>query len=272
MNVFSWLIPNVPIPTETYATNRPDLIAQLVGHLLEVSPDFRALPGLLPSEVAVEHGDFVGQLGLDQAETAATIFENLSPQSFHVVSMEPDVVWYRGVFTLARFAATQRSGFWVFRRSLGPAEELEWIGAEYVFADEATTVAEGDSSDFPSELLADALQRHARLQNKVAQWLIDEGIAPISPKAHEPRFDIAWTRNECVFVAEVKSLTHENEVRQIRYGIGQVLDYASRVSAVPVLIIDKLPTDVELLRAARLAGVRVLIGDELMLRQPKDIG
>ena len=271
MNVFSWFIPNVPIPAETYATNRSDLVAQLVGHLLEVSPDSRALPGLLPSEVAVEHGDFVRQLGLDQTESAATIFENHSSQLFHVVAREPRVVWYRGVFTLARFVAAERAGFWVFRRPLGPAEELEGIGTEYVFADEAITVADGESSDFPSELLADALQRHARLQNKVARWLIDAGIAPISPRAHEPRFDIAWTRDGPVFVAEVKSLTQENEVRQVRYGIGQVLDYASRIPAVPVLILDKLPTDVELLRAARLAGVRVLIGDELMLRQPEEI-
>lgn len=272
MNVFAWLIPNVPIPAETYATNKPELIAQLVGRLLEVSPGFRALPGLLPSEVAVEHGELVAQLGLDQVESAATIFENLSSQSFHVVSIEPEVVWYRGIFTIVRFAANQRAGFWVFRRSLRPAAEFEEIGAEYVFADEVTTVADGESSDFPSELLSDALQRHARLQNKVAQWLIDAGIAPMSPNAREPRFDIAWTRDDCVFVAEVKSLTHENEVRQIRYGIGQVLDYASRVSAVPLLFLDKLPSDVGLLRAARMAGVRVVIGDELSFRQPKDLG
>ncbi len=271
MNVFAWLVPNVPIPTDTYAANRSDLIAQLVGHLLEVLPGFRALPGLLPSEVSVEHGDFVRQVDLEQAESVATLFENLSSRSFHVVSIEPEVVWYRGVFTITRFAANQGVGFWVFRRSLGPAEELEGIGAEYVFADETTTIADGESSDFPSELLTNALQRHARLQNKVARWLIDAGIAPRSPEAREPRFDIAWTRSDCVFVAEVKSITQENEVRQIRYGIGQVLDYASRKSAVPVLFLDKLPSDVELLRAARLAGVRVVIGDELMFRQPKDV-
>jgi hypothetical protein len=44
-------------------------------------------------------------------------------------------------------------------------------------------------------------------------------------EAGDPPFDIAWKLGDIAFVGEVKSLTADNEDRQIRLAIGQVLDY-----------------------------------------------
>ncbi|MGW7423651.1 hypothetical protein ACWGJB_27050 [Streptomyces sp. NPDC054813] len=65
-----------------------------------------------------------------------------------------------------------------------------------------------------------------------------------------PRFDAGWSRNDDVFIAEVKSLTGASEDQQIRLGIGQVLDYAHQLQLArkygrirPVLVLEKQPTD-----------------------------
>ena len=42
-------------------------------------------------------------------------------------------------------------------------------------------------------------------------------------------FDIAWEDEGTVFVAEVKSLTTENEEKQLRSGLGQVLGHAHQI-------------------------------------------
>lgn len=43
-------------------------------------------------------------------------------------------------------------------------------------------------------------------------------------KPGEPSFDLAWMTTETVFVVEVKSTTAKNEEKQLRLGLGQVLD------------------------------------------------
>ena len=45
------------------------------------------------------------------------------------------------------------------------------------------------------------------------------GLPPV------PNFDLAWQKDRTVFVAEVKSITAENEEHQLRLGLGQVLQY-----------------------------------------------
>jgi hypothetical protein len=46
---------------------------------------------------------------------------------------------------------------------------------------------------------------------------------PRSPAATDPNFDIAWEHNGAFYVAEVKSTTPENEEKQLRLVLGQVL-------------------------------------------------
>jgi hypothetical protein len=68
---------------------------------------------------------------------------------------------------------------------------------------------------------------HKDTQDALAEALKDAGLKPRSPKPVDPAFDIAWRDDAggAAFICEVKSLTEENETRQVRLAIGQVLDY-----------------------------------------------
>lgn len=46
---------------------------------------------------------------------------------------------------------------------------------------------------------------------------------------HEPNFDLAWQAGDTAFVAEIKSITDDNEEEQLRLGLGQVLPYRHRL-------------------------------------------
>jgi hypothetical protein len=69
---------------------------------------------------------------------------------------------------------------------------------------------------------------HKDTQDALAEALRDADLKPRSPKPGDPAFDIAWRDDDAegtAFVCEVKSLTDQNEIGQIRLAIGQVLDY-----------------------------------------------
>lgn len=92
------------------------------------------------------------------------------------------------------------------------------------------------------------LRGHADTQNALAAALKAAGIAPRSPRADEPNFDLAWQQDDVVFVAEIKSITPRNEERQLRLGLGQVLRYRNRIgagarTARAVLVAEHAPTD-----------------------------
>jgi hypothetical protein len=90
---------------------------------------------------------------------------------------------------------------------------------------------------------------HQETQDALADVLADNGVEPRSPEAADPPFDLAWEGGDAVFVAEVKSLSDENEERQLRLGLGQVLRYAhqlrqARATPVrPVLAAERRPSD-----------------------------
>jgi hypothetical protein len=74
------------------------------------------------------------------------------------------------------------------------------------------------------------------------------GWVPRSPRVDEPRFDLAWVREQTVWVAEVKSITRHSEERQLRTAIGQVLRYRQKLTAKghdvqAVIITSGPPTD-----------------------------
>jgi hypothetical protein len=90
---------------------------------------------------------------------------------------------------------------------------------------------------------------HADTQNELAGVLQDAGIEPRSSRPGEPNFDLAWQANGMVFVAEVKSITDDNEEGQLRLGLGQVLRYGHRPQrlgherVVAVLVPERAPRD-----------------------------
>jgi hypothetical protein len=72
---------------------------------------------------------------------------------------------------------------------------------------------------------------HNTTQYRIARIVAAAGWAPRSPRAEEPRYDLAWARGQIIWVAEVKSVTSQNEERQLRTAIGQVLRYRQKLTA-----------------------------------------
>ena len=90
---------------------------------------------------------------------------------------------------------------------------------------------------------------HMNIQNELAKAVRSAELQPRRPRSGDPKFDVAWQRGATVFVAEVKSLTKENEERQLRLGLGQVLSYAHLLAwpgvedVQPVLAVERRPTE-----------------------------
>ena len=92
------------------------------------------------------------------------------------------------------------------------------------------------------------LASHAFVQNSLQVFLSAHGVEAGDPMPGEPDCDLIWSQRSWTYVAEVKSLTQGNEVRQLRLGLGQVLHYqdqmlrmSPRVRA--VLAVEHAPTD-----------------------------
>lgn len=98
------------------------------------------------------------------------------------------------------------------------------------------------------DLLDRGTTAHKEVQDALAVALEAHGLAPLSPHAGDPQFDIAWVSDGVAFITEVKSLTDDNEERQLRLGLGQVLSYVHlvawpHVDAVrAVLAVERQPT------------------------------
>ena len=89
---------------------------------------------------------------------------------------------------------------------------------------------------------------HWDIQNELKEAVRSAGFEPRSPEGSDPEYDVAWQQGDTAFVAEVKSLTEDNEVRQLRLGLGQVLNYAHLLdwpgvkTVQPVLAVEHPPT------------------------------
>jgi hypothetical protein len=75
----------------------------------------------------------------------------------------------------------------------------------------------------------------------------------------EPCYDLAWEQDNQLIVVEVKSLTVD-EVRQLRAGLGQVLDYAYLLGGqhehvIPVHYVGHRPADDHWMALCRLFAV-----------------
>jgi hypothetical protein len=91
-----------------------------------------------------------------------------------------------------------------------------------------------------------ANQLHATTVDALADFLRVHKIVPVAATDADPLFDLAWAHCEHLFVAEVKGLTDDNEEKQLRLGLGQVLRYRQRLqriggSVVGVLVASRCP-------------------------------
>ena len=146
------------------------------------------------------------------------------------------------------------------------------LGRVYVFADEESRdVAASELFSTDPNLLDRALQIHSLTQNTVANWVIEGLLKPLSPTTVNCDFDIAWESDFGKIVCEVKSLSDENEVHQFRFGLGQILEYAQKLEAAPVLMFNRRPTQAALIDAANKAGVAVLWPEILKNYSPRDL-
>jgi hypothetical protein len=127
-----------------------------------------------------------------------------------------------------------------------PAE----IGQAYRPEDEATVTARREPFAVDPDRVDRGTRAHRRTQNLLAAHLGRVGLTPISPvPGRDLPFDVAWREGDLLVVAEVKSLTHRNEERQLRLGLGQVLRYAHLLrgqrgcEVQPALVVEREPSD-----------------------------
>lgn len=71
---------------------------------------------------------------------------------------------------------------------------------------------------------------HMDIQDLLSDFVHSHGLVPLRPLSSDPQFDLAWRDSSSVVVCEVKSLTAENEVSQLRLGLGQVLSYIYKLN------------------------------------------
>jgi hypothetical protein len=139
------------------------------------------------------------------------------------------------------------------------------LGRAYREADE---VVEEITKEAPLYRDPDSVGRgraaHNRTQNCIAAVIRELGWLPRSPKPEEPEFDLAWSTDVGVFVCEVKSLTAQNEERQLRMAIGQVIRYRQKLAAAghepmtAVIATETTPIDVSWDQLCRHEGILLI--------------
>ena len=100
------------------------------------------------------------------------------------------------------------------------------------------------------DLVGRGNRAHKRTRNGLGAYLKSLEIQPLDPVSSDPPFDLAWWKRGILYVAEVKSLTRENEERQLRLGLGQLLRYSHLLRkraehVIPVLVPELKPRDPE---------------------------
>lgn len=122
------------------------------------------------------------------------------------------------------------------------------LGAPYRHQDELVLPKLSEPRSPDPDSYGRGLSAHRRLQNLLAAHVKDSGLTPLSPSVHDPDFDLAWHAGSKMVVVEVKSLTAANQVRQLRMGLGQVLDYTDTLTTrgedvSPVLYVEGKPRE-----------------------------
>lgn len=95
--------------------------------------------------------------------------------------------------------------------------------------------------------LAAATNAHMKFQNDLAKQALAAGLSPLRSTRPDVMFDLGWLGGDGrLVIVEVKTLTGTNARQQLRLGLGQVLDYTSRLGDVTaVLAVDVLPPENE---------------------------
>jgi hypothetical protein len=130
-------------------------------------------------------------------------------------------------------------------------------------ANEQITVTRSGQVQIDPDALTRANRSHARLQNLLRKRVLRAGKRLLSV-ADLPNIDLGWhvgTRGQIV-IAEVKSLALENEEHQLRYGVGQLIDYLDELGdaglhPLGVLFIARPPRRMTWIRKCGQAGIEL---------------
>ena len=152
----------------------------------------------------------------------------LQPQLNYLTVAPPELVAILGAIYEAH-----RKGSKLYRSwndlGLGPTNvtvSVPTVKREYRRADELISIDDGGIRVPNGKELEKSHREHSRLQNQAADWLASKGLEPFGSQPLDPLpVDIQWINGRVHVVGEVKSLKRENEVAQMRRGIGQVLHY-----------------------------------------------
>jgi len=123
------------------------------------------------------------------------------------------------------------------------------IGRAYRDAEDPPNASQEDPRSKDPDSAGRGLAAHNRAQNYLANMVRQLGWLARSPVASEPKYDLAWLANDMLYVCEVKSLTCENEERQLRMATGQVIRYRQQLTAkghepcFAVICVEQQPSD-----------------------------
>ncbi|MCU1372521.1 MAG: hypothetical protein JWO77_3715 [Ilumatobacteraceae bacterium] len=142
----------------------------------------------------------------------------------------------------------------------GTPDHVPLLGPTWVGTDPPATPVIIRPAQPDPDLVGRGIQAHASTEQLLAQRLIAHGHQPRRQLPDCP-YDLAWTVGGTTIVAEIKSLTPDNEAHQIRYGLGQVLDYRHRLRSYghpdvqAALVVERAPLDQRWLQVCAEADV-----------------
>jgi hypothetical protein len=145
-----------------------------------------------------------------------------------------------------------------------PPVRSRTFGRRYVPVDVHEPIVERKVPKVDLEKLDRGLKSHKVTQELLRRYVRYElRHHPKSPLPEEPQYDLGWKHRGVHYIAEVKSLTYENEDRQLRIGLGQVLGYWFKVSRTgrktrAVLMLERAPSDPLFVAFCALVGVVVV--------------
>jgi hypothetical protein len=151
-------------------------------------------------------------------------------------------------------------------QSKGPSPGHQQAGDHYRKEDEDVSSKIPDPFSVDPDILDRGTAAHKRTQNAIADQLLASGIEPLSHRPQEdPPFDVGWRVGGTLHIAEVKSLTRENEEKQLRLGLGQLLRYAHQLRGEPelvrpVLAAEREPSDPAWSELCKTLGVDLVWG------------
>jgi hypothetical protein len=149
-------------------------------------------------------------------------------------------------------------------RKPAPEDALPTFNTRYRPVNPEARTNESEPFQVDPDVIDRGKRSHRELQEKLRDLAERRGLEPRSPGGPDPDFDIGWWQSRAAMVViECKSTTARNEEKQLRLGLGQVLDYAHRGQrgarkVIPVLAVENRPRSARWEALCAKHGVRLV--------------